>query len=215
MRVLILTGGSLDTEFTDRYLLDCAPQYVIAADRGMEYFRMRALTPDCIVGDFDSVSQETLDYFHKIPQIVWKQFRPEKDETDTELAMRVAFEHGARELHILGATGTRLDHVIGNIRLLHQALTRDVAAYLVDRHNRISLTDQEMRIKKTEQFGTYVSILPFTETVEGITLKGFRYPLSGAVIRNDVTLGISNEIVGEEASIKVERGVAIVIESRD
>lgn len=215
MRILILTGGLIEEEFADEYIRTYAPEYLIVADGGMEYCRQKSLIPDCIVGDFDSVSKETLAYFHEFPQIIWKQFRPEKDETDTELAMTTAFEHGATELHILGATGSRLDHVIGNIQLLHKALIRDIPAYIVDRNNRICLMDGEKILRKCEQYGKYVSILPLTTTVEEITLTGFKYPLEKAVLYSDNTLGISNEIVEEEARIAFEEGIAIVIESRD
>lgn len=215
MRILIITGGNIDEAFADAYLRKFQPEYMITADGGMEFCKKKGLVPDCIVGDFDSVEKETLAYFHEMPQIIWKQFRPEKDETDTELAMTTAFEHGATELHIIGATGSRLDHVIGNIQLLHKALIRDIPAYIVDANNRICLVDSARKIKKKEQYGKYVSILPLTTTVEEITLRGFKYPLCKATLYSDNTLGISNEIVEEEAEIELEAGIAIVIESKD
>lgn len=215
MRILIITGGHIDEAFADAYIQKYQPEYMIVADGGMEFCRRSGLVPDCIVGDFDSVEKETLAYFRKMPQIIWKQFRPQKDETDTELAMTTAFEHGATELHIIGATGSRLDHVIGNIQLLYKALIRDIPAYIVDSNNRICLADGVKRIKKKEQYGKYVSILPLTTTIEEITLRGFKYPLYKATLYSDNTLGISNEIVEEEAEIGFEEGIAIVIESKD
>ncbi len=215
MRILIITGGYIEQEFADAYIKSYQPEYIVAADFGMVYCKMSNLIPDCIVGDFDSVEKETLAYFHEFPQIIWKQFRPEKDETDTELAMTTAFEHGATELHILGATGSRLDHVIGNIQLLHKALIRDIPAYIVDCNNRICLVDQTKTIQRNKQYGKYISILPLTTRVEGITLRGFQYPLDKATLYSDNTLGISNEITEEEARIELEKGIAIVIESKD
>lgn len=215
MRILIISGGSIEREFADAYIESYQPEYTIVADGGMGYCKMSNLVPDCIVGDFDSVEKETLAYFHESPQIIWKQFCPKKDETDTELAMTTAFEHGATELHILGATGSRLDHVIGNIQLLHKALIRDIPAYIVDRNNRVCLIDQAKTIQKSKQYGKYISILPLTTTVEGITLKGFQYPLDKATLYSNNTLGISNEITEEEARIELEKGIAIVIESKD
>ncbi len=215
MRILIISGGRIEDAFADAYIQNYRPQYLIAADGGMDYCRRSNRIPDCIVGDFDSVKPETLEYFQTFPQIIWKQFQPEKDETDTELAMRTAFEHGADELHILGATGSRLDHVLANIQLLYQALIRDIPTYLVDANNRIALVDGERTIKKNEQYGKYVSILPLTTTAEGVTLKGFAYPLTKAVLYSSNSLGVSNEIVDEEAKIELEKGIAIVIESKD
>lgn len=215
MRILIITGGHIDEAFAGAYIREYQPEYMIAADGGMEFCKKHGMVPDTIVGDFDSVQKETLAYFHEMPQIIWKQFRPEKDETDTELAITTAFEHGATELHIIGATGSRLDHVIGNIQLLHKALIRDIPAYIVDTNNRICLVDGVKKLKKKEQYGKYVSILPLTTTIEEITLRGFKYPLCKATLYSDNTLGISNEIVEEEAEIELEEGIAIVIESKD
>lgn len=215
MRTLILTGGRIDETFAANYIRKYQPEYIIAADFGMEFCRRQNMMPDCIVGDFDSVTSEVLEYFHQQPQILWKQFKPEKDETDTELAIRTALEHRATELHLIGATGTRLDHVIGNIQLLHEALIRDIPAYIVDANNRISLMDGRKEIKKQEQYGTYVSILPLTTTVEKITLTGFKYPLNQATLYSNNTLGISNEIKAEVGVIEFEDGIAIVVESRD
>ena len=215
MKILILTGGRIDETFAIDYIRTYQPEYVIAADSGMEFCRRQNIMPDCIVGDFDSVTPEVLAYFHQQPQILWKQFKPEKDETDTELAIRTAFEHRATQLHLLGATGSRLDHVIGNIQLLHEALIRDIPAYIVDTNNRISLMDGRKEIKRSEQYGTYVSILPLTTTVDKITLTGFKYPLNQATLYSNNTLGISNEIVAEVGVIEFEDGIAIVVESRD
>ena len=215
MRVLILTGGYIDDDFAELYIKNYRPHYIIAADRGMEFCRRRGIVPDCIVGDFDSANEETVAYFHQIPQIIWKQFCPKKDETDTELALMTAFEHQASEIHLVGATGTRLDHVLGNIRLLQKALMRDIPAYIIDTNNRISLTDGVKKIEKKEQYGKYVSILPFGTTVKNITLKGLLYPLEHARLYNDNTLGISNEITEDTAVIELEEGIVIVIESKD
>lgn len=215
MKILILTGGRIDETFAIDYIRTYQPEYVIAADSGMEFCRRQNIMPDCIVGDFDSVTPEVLAYFHQQPQILWKQFKPEKDETDTELAIRTALEHRATQLHLLGATGSRLDHVIGNIQLLHEALIRDIPAYIVDTNNRISLMDGRKEIKRSEQYGTYVSILPLTTTVDKITLTGFKYPLNQATLYSNNTLGISNEIVAAIGVIEFEDGIAIVVESRD
>ena len=95
--------------------------------------------------------------------------------------------------------------------MLHKALIRDIPAYIVDKNNRICLVDGEKVLKKKEQYGKYVSILPLTTTVEEITLTGFKYPLHKAVLYSDNTLGISNEIVEDEARIEFEEGIAIVI----
>ena len=215
MKTVIITGGTIQKAFANEYIKKLKPDYVIAADAGMEFLYDNNRIPNCIVGDFDSVDAEILAYFHSKPEIIWKVFCPEKDETDTELAIMTALEHGSTEIHILGGTGTRLDHVIGNIQLLFKALERGVQCFIVDVNNRIRLIDGKTIIRKKEQYGKYVSILPLTSFVHDITLKGFKYPLYKATLQSDNTLGISNEIVDDKAEINFEEGIAILIESRD
>ena len=86
---------------------------------------------------------------------------------------------------------------------------------LVDPTNRIRLVDRQLTIKKADQFGNYVSFLPLTTQAEGVTLEGFKYPLSGYCMTSDNSLGVSNEITGETAKITVREGILIMIESKD
>ena len=109
------------------------------ADSGMEFCRRVGLIPDMILGDFDSVKEDTLDFYKKQESVVWKELNPIKDDTDTEFAIRQAIELGTKEITVLGATGTRLDHVLGNISLLGIGLAGQVQIQLVDSHNRIRL----------------------------------------------------------------------------
>ena len=64
-------------------------------------------------------------------------------------------------------------------------------------------------------WGTYISFLPLTEDVRGITLRGFKYPLTDRDISIGTSLCISNELEQEEASITFREGVVVVVESRD
>ena len=98
MQALIISGGNLDMKFADSYIKDYEFACTIAADRGMKFFYERKMTPDYIVGDFDSVEPEILHYFQNMDENsrpVILRFEPEKDETDTELAVRVAVQQGA------------------------------------------------------------------------------------------------------------------------
>ena len=132
-----------------------------------------------------------------------------------ENAMSLALKRGSSEITVLGATGTRMDHVLGSISNLTLPLKAGVPCSLVDAHNRIRMIHQELRIKKEEQYGKYVSILAFGGAAEGITLEGFYYPLRDYTMEAGSALGISNEIVEEEAGISFRTGTLLVIESRD
>lgn len=215
MRALIVTGGTIQEDFAKEYLKQEKFDFSIASDSGMEFFYHIKEKPQYIVGDFDSAKPEILSYFRMQDGIEFRQFRPEKDETDTELALSVAMSLGAEEICVLGATGTRIDHVIGNIHLLCKPLEKKISCCLIDQHNRIRLLDTSMKLKRKEQFGKYVSLLPFTTEVTGITLKGFKYPLTDYTMTKDNSLGVSNEITGESGEIGLKSGILIMIEARD
>ena len=143
--------------------------------------------------------------------------RPEKDATDTELAVSEAAALGAREVYLLGATGTRLDHVWGNIGLLYRLRQQGIRAWIVDAHNRIFMpAEKKVILSRENQFGKYVSILPYGGPVRGITLEGFHYPLKEyTLFPGDESLCVSNEIEAETAVIHYREGVPVIIESRD
>ena len=122
MDALIISGGSLDQEFARSYIRSNPCELTIAVDVGMKFFYDQKMIPDFIVGDFDSVEAEILRSFQRMEgpkKPVVLQFQPEKDETDTELAIRTAIREGSDHIHLLGAAaGNRMDHLIGNIHLL-------------------------------------------------------------------------------------------------
>ena len=152
---------------------------------------------------------------HDKEQIEVCMLNPEKDDTDTEYAIREAIRRGAMEIVVIGATGTRIDHVLGNISLLGIGLEEQIKISLVDEHNRIRMINQPLTIRKAEQYGKYVSLIPFSEKVSGVTLRGLKYPLTDYTMGGFNSLGISNEIVSDEASISLSSGQLIVIESKD
>lgn len=214
-RCLILTGGPLDTDFACEYLKNEAFDRIIAVDGGLEAAKKLGLTPDAAVGDFDTVTPQTLAFFRKKEHIIWEVHQPEKDDTDTELAIKRAISMGCDQTVILGATGKRLDHMLGNIHLLYPCLQKGMDTQILDRENRLYLIDGERRFRRQELWGRYVSFLPLTETVRGITLRGFKYPLTDRDIEIGTSLCISNELEEDEAVITFTEGVLVVVESHD
>jgi len=214
---LIITGGKTDLDFARSFLEKERIQKVIAVDGGLETADRLGLVPDYIVGDFDTVKAPVLERYRQIPYIVWEQHRPEKNETDTELARSRALTLGCARIYFLGATGGRLDHMLANLHTLYACMQKGVEAYLIDPQNRICLLDQGKTFCRQELWGKYISFLPFTEQVTGITLKGFRYPLTDRTIRRGEEAGlcISNELAGETARLEFQDGILICMESHD
>lgn len=225
---IVVSGGSIDDGFA-RHVIEEQQKagfadisdgqqngvVLIAADAGMDFFYRNGIRPDIIVGDFDSVGSEALAYFRSQPEVRIQELNPVKDDTDTESAIRLAISMGAERITLLGATGSRLDHVFGNVELLGIGLKAGVPITIIDANNRIRMIDNGIILKKCEQYGTYVSLLPYTESVEHLTLRGFKYTLADATLTGFCSLGVSNEIAEEEAVIVFDGGILLVIESRD
>lgn len=215
MRGLIVAGGNIQDGFACELIKNGGFELIVAADSGMDFLYRNHLTPDIIVGDFDSADSNSLDYFKAHSRVEICSLNPEKDDTDTEFAIRDAISRGMTELTILGGIGTRMDHVLSNIALLGLGLENDVGIELVDEHNRVRMINQSLVISKKEQFGTYISLLPCSETVKNLTLTGFKYNLTDYTFGGFNSLGISNEIVDDVAEILFKEGILLVIESRD
>lgn len=214
MKTLIISGGNIDFDFALDFMKRETFDFVIAADRGVEFLRRAEITPDRIIGDFDSCDKDALEYFAD-KGVTIRRLQPQKDSTDTEVALQEALALGSAEICLLGATGTRLDHVLGNIRNLSMAQEAGAACTIVDAHNRIRLLDGAFTLKKAEQFGKYVSLLAFGAPVRNLTLQGFFYPLNGYTMTCEQAVGVSNELVAEEGRISFSEGRLLMIESRD
>lgn len=214
---LIVTGGKLDLVFARSFLEKNKFDKVIAVDGGLASAEALGLVPDYIVGDFDTVEPSVLARFRQYPYIVWEQHKPEKNETDTELARSRALTLGCEKIVFLGATGGRIDHMLANLDTLYACMARGMEAYLVDPQNRVCLLDGGKTFQRKELWGKYISFLPYTEKVTGITLRGFQYPLDGKdLIRGQETgLCVSNELKEETADITFQDGILICVESKD
>ena len=214
-RYLILTGGSVDFPSASVFMKKNCYTTVIAVDGGMNAAKKLDIIPDYCVGDFDSVDPDVYRYFQSIKGIHWEQHLPEKDETDTELAIRLALETGAEEIHIFGATGTRLDHTFANMGLLEIPMRKKIPCWLVDGHNRITMINSDITVRKEDSFGKYLSLLPYSDKVTGVTLKGLKYPLENYTFVKGNSLGVSNEITAEQAEIRIKSGELLLIMSKD
>lgn len=143
------------------------------------------------------------------------RYRPEKDDTDTQIGVRLALDLRCSLIRVLGGTGTRLDHVLGNLQVMEYALKRGGQMVITDPHNRVTMHASPFTISRAGQWGKYVSLIPWGGDVAGITLSGFKYPLQNASIVTAQSLGISNEITEETAEVTFTKGILVMVESKD
>lgn len=218
---LLISGGPLDLLFAKNFISARKYDYIVAADAGFSACLKLGIHPDLLVGDFDTFGREKIQSYLSDPEYQIEIHKPEKDETDTELAFRRIREAGFQEVDVLGALGGRLDHELSNIHLLVHERKKGLQANCYDAKNRIYILDSEHKneynFSKSRQYGRYVSFLPITETVKGITLTGFKYPLQDkdiSILKNP-SLCVSNEIQDETATIEIKEGILICVESMD
>lgn len=216
MRTLIITGGRFDEEFATSYLQQNKYDKVIAVDNGLTYAKRLGVTPDIVVGDFDTFGIDNVQKSVDLTRTKVIAVNPEKDDTDTELALNTAISKGSTSIDIICATGNRFDHTLGNLQNLYLCMNAGVEARIIDRQNIIRLiNDGNTIVKKSELRGKYVSLIPFAGEVTGVTLKGFKYPLDNYTIEPGYSIGVSNELVESEGTITIGSGVLILINSND
>lgn len=211
--VAIFTGGLLTKDILST--VDIKESIIIGVDRGAEWLINNGIIPDYFIGDFDSVSSNFLAVIKEKYADKIIQYNSEKDETDTELAMRLAISLMPCKIFLYGAIGTRVDHVIANIHLLTKAEEENIQSVIIGSTNRIQLLlpNRNKHIEKSDF--KYVSLLPFSEEIKGINLCGFKYPLKDATMKQGSPYGVSNELIEEIGTISTKEGILLIIESKD
>ncbi|SHJ55421.1 thiamine diphosphokinase [Clostridium cavendishii DSM 21758] len=209
MKCLIVTGGTEPKEMLFKEEVAKA-ELLIAADKGVETYFKYNVRPDFLLGDLDSAISVSKEFLDSIKII---KFNPEKDFTDTELAVEKAIELGATEIVLLGATGTRLDHVIGNLGILNRCLSKNVRAIIKDDNNKIFVVNKGCNLFGEK--GQFISFQALGEEVKGFSIKGAKYPLDSYNLSFGDPRTISNEFLDSSIHIDFKTGKILVIYSRD
>jgi len=215
MKTLIVTGGNINKEFLSNIMKNIKFDTIIAVDNGLKVLNEINIKPKHIVGDFDTVNKDILDLYTEDTSIQIHKFNPIKDNTDTDIAIRLAVELESDEIIIVGGIGSRIDHVLGNIQVLKYTLDNNIKCKMIDENNEIELINKTTILNKNEINKKYVSLIPLTEKVDNINLKGFKYELENGMLTIGSSLGISNEIISERAIIEFDNGILIMIFSKD
>lgn len=200
MRAVIVLSGDIRDDRRAKILIDRADR-MLAADGGTRHLRRLNIRPDALVGDLDSIAKDDLDWIEnkKIPV---RKYPSEKDETDSELALNMLMDDlpgspGDHQIIVLGAFGTRPDHVLANQLLAARLSGQGWRLILSDgRSDLYTLAGGQSLNLDLADFGPQplaVSVLPVSAQVKGLTYKGLKYPLVKADLALGSTRGISNE----------------------
>ena len=206
MHWILFANGHCEATPRIRALVTDA-SHVVGVDGGCRHLWAMDVLPHVAVGDMDSIPPDLLAIYHE-QGISLYLHPPKKDATDLELALQLAFEAQATRITLLGATGGRLDHTLGNLFLLSRCLERGIPACVMDAEQSIYLTDAALNLRG--RVGETISLIPVTPEVHGLTLTGLEYPLHEASLRFGTTWGMSNVFVCEEATVRLREGRILV-----
>ena len=209
MRAVVFANGDLNNPEAVRDVLQ--PQdLLIAADGGAKHLRALGLTPDILIGDFDSLAKEDLETL-RAQGVELRVFPERKDFTDLELALQLAVELGRQEVLVIGALGARWDQTLANLLLPAAVSLRHVRIWLVDGPQELALVQAGKQFEITGRPGDTVSLIPLNGDAEGVETEGLEYPLVDEKLFFGSTRGISNVLVAERAGVRLRKGLLVCV----
>ncbi len=185
--------------------------FIVCADGGVERVRKAGWRPHAVVGDLDSVDPQTVLWLEELRVEVLQHPR-DKDKTDTELAVDLVAERGYRKAYLVSALGGRLDHLLANLLLLSYAADRGVDLRI--REGGVCVQLVRGRVALDARPGDLVSLFSLVPRSTGITTRGLRFPLTEGTLELGSSLGVSNEVTGEEPEVEVRSGSVLAIRIR-
>jgi thiamine pyrophosphokinase len=208
---IVLAGGDPVEPDLRTLLPDGA--VVVAADSGLHQAELLGLRVDYVVGDLDSADPAAVERARAAGAVV-ERHPTDKDATDLELAFDLARDRGAVRITVVGGSGGRLDHFLANVALLGSPRFADleIDARLGDAYVVVVQGGRLPRVV-TGTAGSLVTLLPVGGDASGITTIGLQYPLRGATLRPGTSRGVSNVLVGEQASVALDQGTLLVIQA--
>ena len=179
--------------------------YVLAADGGLQHTNALGITPNGILGDFDSLGF--------VPEGA-NVFPVEKDDTDAMLAVRKGLELGYREFLLYGSLdGPRLDHTVANFQTLQFLADRNAHGYLIGKDYLVTVVKEGVLTFPAGCTGT-LSVFCMGADATGVTLTGLYYPLEKGTLTAGFPLGVSNHFVGQATEVSVEQGSLLLLWDR-
>lgn len=201
---VIIFGGQTSEVDTEILNIITKKDFIICADKGYEFALNNKITPNLIVGDFDSapVPRQFNCEVVKLPTV--------KDDTDLNYAAVLALKKGFKNFVLSGVTGGRLDQTIATVFTMNYILKSGAEVMVLDKNAKLFITNSSLTLNKPD-YNSYFSVFPLGEKAEGVDLSGVLYPLKNATLTGDFPLGVSNEFVDEKAVICVKNGTLLVM----
>ena len=189
------------------YGLDAIPpprHLILAADWGYHHCCIAGLQPNLLLGDFDSLEVPP-------PQDIPRQvFPPEKDDTDTMLAVKLGLERGFRRFHLYGGTGGRLDHTLANLQTLAYLAKAGARGELHDESFVFTAIQGPDRLQLPSQAAGLFSVFCLGADAAGVSIQGGKYEAKGVTLTAAFPLGVSNQFRGEPVVVSVDSGCLLV-----
>ncbi len=207
VRAFIFVNGELANPEVIREMVRPG-DYMVAVDGGLRHMTQLGFTPALLIGDLDSVDPAALAALRSAGVRV-EQHPVEKDETDLELALTTVAAQGYAQIRVVAALGGRIDQTLANLFLLMLPGLEDLDVRLVDGREEIMIIRKAVTIEGKP--GDTVSLLPLDGKAFGVLTDGLRYPLREETLCPNRTRGISNEMLSEQASVRLQSGKLLCI----
>lgn len=207
---LILIGGAVDISLA---AFARSHSLIICADSGAEHARSMALVPQAIVGDLDSISDDTQRYFEGLGTGTVRVHNQDQDDFEKSLAYLSTFYRG--EVDVLGLTGLRTDHALTNLSVMlrwSNGFERLTAIDAFASYQFLTTTRNEVTIAAT--VGQLISLIPFG-VAKGVTTTNLQYALTAEDLTLGEREGLSNVATKERVHISIEEGALLVISARN
>lgn len=209
-RIIIFANGELP-DINKACALIQNDDYIICADGGTRHALACGVQPNLIIGDLDSAEEETVQKF-KDDGVGIEPYPHDKNETDLELAIHHAIELKPEQIIIIAALGGRLDHTLGNITLLTDTRLSAFDIRLDDGVEEIFICRDQVDVHGKS--GDIVSLIPWQGAVSNIQTNKLKWVLDNETLYPEKTRGISNEMLGDTASISTGAGVLLIVHRR-
>ena len=198
--------GSMPVDFDLKAIIQ-PDDFIYCADGGYVHADKQGITPNVIVGDFDSSAQPS-DTSAKVVKLPC-----EKDDTDTYYIARQVVAEGYTNAIFCGVTGGRLDHTIANIQMLKYLEANGVDATIIDKDTTIKVITNRSTVLQDKE-NCYFSVFSMDEKCTGVSETGGKYHLYDVELTNSFPIGVSNEFAGKPVEISVKDGSLLIITTK-